>query len=118
MIGLPVFAEDVVELVVNGVELDGAERDRDEDPVVAIAARAWGEAPATGLLRLITSVRYCIHSSRTRWDLLQDAGPDGWKEHWQARPGNQIPMGPQGSGMGARALLCYQTAALHGIARF
>ena len=70
--GLPVVAEDV-ELVVNGVELlGGALRVRDDDPDVAMAARAWGEVPATGLLRLITSVRYCIDSSRTDWDRLHD----------------------------------------------
>ena len=64
VMSLPVSADDVVELVVSGVELVGAERDRDEDPVVAIAARAWGEVPATGLLRLITSVCYRISVGR------------------------------------------------------
>ena len=54
-----VFAEDV-ELVVNGVEL-GALRDRDEDPVVAMAAASVrGIVPVTCLLRLITSDCYCI----------------------------------------------------------
>ena len=43
------FAEDVVELTVIGVELDGAVRERDDDPVVAIAAGRGISVPATGL---------------------------------------------------------------------
>ena len=35
---LPDAVADDVELVVKGVELVGAERERDDDPVVAIAA--------------------------------------------------------------------------------
>ena len=44
------FAEDVVELTVIGVELDGAVRERDDDPVVAMAAAERARARGSGYL--------------------------------------------------------------------
>ena len=102
---LPGAVADDVELVVIGVELVGAERERDDDPVVAIAAGRGIVVPATGLLRLITSVRYCIHNSRTRWDLLQDVeGPKMCKERWRTKARQPDTFwGPRGSEMGSNA---------------
>ena len=68
------FAEDVVDDVVNGVDVvPGAERDRDDDPVVAIARAGWGMCLGTGLLRLITSESLSMYL--------------------------RLPMGPTGPGM-------------------